>query len=179
MVSELGWVDWDLRCSPGWWAATVATYCPCRMVEHLNSKSTQPNCETTRITLYKQFHKSLINIAPNCSRTKDFRLEIGDTAVGPWKEIAEDQLPKASYVNELNDFDGYDTVPIKEIYFDKPNKGRFLQFRCITFYDSNCGLQYIGISDKAVAPSKTNTTGERGKLGNPQVSSLLISNNQK
>ena len=154
----LGWADLDLRCSPGWWAATVATYCPSRMVEHLNSKSTQPNSKTTSITLYKQFHKSLINIAPNCSRTKDFRLEIGDTAVGPWEEIAEDQLPRASYN------DGYDTVPIKEIYFDKPNKGRFLQFRCITFYDSNCGLQYIGISDKAVAPSKTDTTGERDKL---------------
>ena len=49
---ESGWVDLDLRCSQGWWAAIVATYCPSRMVEHLKSKSTQPNSETTRITLY-------------------------------------------------------------------------------------------------------------------------------
>ena len=42
----------DLSCSLGWRAATVATYCPCRMVEHLKMRSTQPNCETTRITLY-------------------------------------------------------------------------------------------------------------------------------
>ena len=33
-------------------AATVATYCPSRMVEHLNSKSTQPRYSTTRVTLY-------------------------------------------------------------------------------------------------------------------------------
>ena len=52
VVSELGWVDLYLRCSLGWWAATVVTYCPSRMVEHLKMKSTQPNCETTRITLY-------------------------------------------------------------------------------------------------------------------------------
>ena len=51
VVSELGWVDLDLRCSLGWWAATVAIYCPSRMVEHLKMKLTQPNCETTRITL--------------------------------------------------------------------------------------------------------------------------------
>ena len=33
----LGWVDLDLGSSPGWWAATVATYCPSRMVEHPKS----------------------------------------------------------------------------------------------------------------------------------------------
>ena len=52
VVSELGRVDSDLRCSLGWWADTVATYCPSRIVEHLTSKSTQPNSENTRITLY-------------------------------------------------------------------------------------------------------------------------------
>ena len=29
-VSDLGWVDLDLGSSLGWWAATVATYCPSR-----------------------------------------------------------------------------------------------------------------------------------------------------
>ena len=38
-----GFVDLDLRSSPGWWAATVATYCPSRMVEHPKSKSTKPS----------------------------------------------------------------------------------------------------------------------------------------
>ena len=37
-----GFVDLDLWSSPGWWAATVATYCPSRMVEHPKSKSTKP-----------------------------------------------------------------------------------------------------------------------------------------
>ena len=39
----LGWVDFDLGSSPGWWAATVDTYCPSRMVEHSKSNSTQPS----------------------------------------------------------------------------------------------------------------------------------------
>ena len=42
LVADLGWVNLDLGSSPGWWAATVATYCPSRMVEHPKSKSTQP-----------------------------------------------------------------------------------------------------------------------------------------
>ena len=40
---QLGWVDLDLGSSPGWWAASVATYCPSRMVEHPKSNSTQPS----------------------------------------------------------------------------------------------------------------------------------------
>ena len=42
VVEYFGWVGLDLGSSPDWWAATVATYCPSRMVEHSKSKSTQP-----------------------------------------------------------------------------------------------------------------------------------------
>ena len=35
-------VDLDLGSSPGCWAATVATYCPSRMVELPKYKSTKP-----------------------------------------------------------------------------------------------------------------------------------------
>ena len=38
--------------SPGWWATSLATYCPGRMVEDPKSKSTQPRYSTTRVTLY-------------------------------------------------------------------------------------------------------------------------------
>ena len=51
----VGWVDSELGSSPDWWAATVATYCPSRMVEHPKSKSTLPNCRTRCPTLYKTF----------------------------------------------------------------------------------------------------------------------------
>ena len=34
----VGWVDYELGSSPSWWAATVATYCQSRMVEHPKSK---------------------------------------------------------------------------------------------------------------------------------------------
>ena len=55
VVWQLGWVDLDLDNSPGWMAAFVATYCQSRMVEHLKSEPTQPNCQTTRDTLYMFF----------------------------------------------------------------------------------------------------------------------------
>ena len=42
LLANLGWVDLDLESSPSWWAGTVASYCPSRMVEHPKSKSTQP-----------------------------------------------------------------------------------------------------------------------------------------
>ena len=42
LLANLGWVDLDLGSSPGWWAGTVASYCPSRMVEHPKPKSTQP-----------------------------------------------------------------------------------------------------------------------------------------
>ena len=51
VLVDLGWVDLDLGSSTGWWAATVATYCPSRMVEHSKFKSTQPSCQTTSPTL--------------------------------------------------------------------------------------------------------------------------------
>ena len=52
VLEDLGWADLDLGSSPGWWAATVATYCPSRVVEHPKSKSTKPRYSTTRVTLY-------------------------------------------------------------------------------------------------------------------------------
>ena len=39
-VSDLGWVDLEFGSSLGWWAGTIVTYCPSRMVEHLKYKST-------------------------------------------------------------------------------------------------------------------------------------------
>ena len=48
----LGYVDLDFGCSLGWCAATIATYCPSRMMEHLIPISTQPRSETFWVTLY-------------------------------------------------------------------------------------------------------------------------------
>ena len=67
LLGNLGWVDFDLGSSPGWWAATVASYCPSRMVEHPKSKSTQPRSETTSVTLYRVS----IQIAPRCCLHQD------------------------------------------------------------------------------------------------------------
>ena len=52
VVVHLGWVYSDLGSSPGWRAATVATYCLGRVVEHPKSKSTKPRCTTTWDALY-------------------------------------------------------------------------------------------------------------------------------
>ena len=43
VLVDLGRVDLDLGSSPGWWADTVATYCPSRVVEHPKSNSTKPS----------------------------------------------------------------------------------------------------------------------------------------
>ena len=51
LLADLGWVDLDLGSSPGWWAATVAIYCPGRMMEHSKSKSTQPRSASRCPTL--------------------------------------------------------------------------------------------------------------------------------
>ena len=40
VVVHLGWGDLDLVSSLGWWAATVATYCPCRLLEYRKPKTT-------------------------------------------------------------------------------------------------------------------------------------------
>ena len=50
LLANLGWVDFDLGCSPGWLAATVATYCPSG--ELPKSKSTQPRFASRCVTLY-------------------------------------------------------------------------------------------------------------------------------
>ena len=55
VVVHLGWVDSDLGSSLGWRAATVATYCPGRVVEHPKCRSTQPRCMTTWDALYSIF----------------------------------------------------------------------------------------------------------------------------
>ena len=41
LLANLDWVDFDLGCSPGWWAATVATYCQSRPGE-LNQIKVNP-----------------------------------------------------------------------------------------------------------------------------------------
>ena len=43
---DMDLVDLDLGICSGWWAATVAAYCPSRMMELPKSKSTQPNVQT-------------------------------------------------------------------------------------------------------------------------------------
>ena len=61
LLANLGWVDLDLGSFPGWWATTVATYCPSRMVEHPKSKSTQPRFASRWVTLYSGCNPSLGN----------------------------------------------------------------------------------------------------------------------
>ena len=57
VLVDLRWVDLDLASSPCWWAATVATYCPSRVVEHPESKLTKPSLRGhgTPCTYYRRF----------------------------------------------------------------------------------------------------------------------------
>ena len=56
LVADLGWIDLDLGSSLGWWAATAATYCPGRVVEHHKCKSTQPRPDETPCTSESMGH---------------------------------------------------------------------------------------------------------------------------
>ena len=51
LLADLGWVDYDFGSSPGWWAATAATYCRSKMVQHPKSKSTQPRSASRCVIL--------------------------------------------------------------------------------------------------------------------------------
>ena len=52
VVWQLGWVDSDLRCSTILLWQLVTTIAAIQPGESCKSKSTQPNCQTTRDTLY-------------------------------------------------------------------------------------------------------------------------------
>ena len=79
--------------------------------------------------------------------SKNFAVEIGDTAQGPWTKIAEGQLS-----NPDKD------PPLKKISLEKPATGRFVQYRCINGYDGYCGLQYIGLFHSSSEAATTVTT---------------------
>ena len=53
VLEDLGWVDLDLGIWGVWWAATVATYCLSRMVEHPKSKSAKPRFDTRWVIMYR------------------------------------------------------------------------------------------------------------------------------
>ena len=47
LVTELGWIDVDLRSSPGWQAAFLGKYCTAhRLSSTVKSKSTSPPAQT-------------------------------------------------------------------------------------------------------------------------------------
>ena len=48
----LGYGDLDFGSSLGWWAATIATYCPSSMMEHLIPISTQPRSDSFWVSMY-------------------------------------------------------------------------------------------------------------------------------
>ena len=86
---RLGWVDLDLGSSPGWWAATVVTYCPSRMVEHPKSKSTQPSrrppespCTTMRQNTWGKRWSLVTSILPHSGRaTRAAPIELQEAGI--------------------------------------------------------------------------------------------------
>ena len=81
--------------SGSWWAATVATYCPGRMAEHSNSKSTGGFAQvewspcsltTNRFSAYK-YCTSKWNSYPNYQNINfDFPPSAGGNTCGDWSE---------------------------------------------------------------------------------------------
>ena len=69
-----------------------------------------------------------------CRGTKGYIIEIGDTADGPWTEVAEGELPKP--VTRIADMT---TLPLS-----KPQTARFVRIRCVSWWIRGCLLMYIG-----------------------------------
>ena len=67
------------------------------------------------------------------SGSKDYVVEVGDSAVGPWTKIAEGQMEASK------------PFPRIEITLGRPHSGRFVQYRCVTWWSNYCGLQFIGV----------------------------------
>ena len=67
------------------------------------------------------------------SGSKDYVIEVGDSAVGPWTKIAEGQMEASK------------PFPLIEITLGHPHSGRFVQYRCVTWWSNYCGLQFIEV----------------------------------
>ena len=67
------------------------------------------------------------------SGSKDYVVEVGDSAVGPWTKIAEGQMEASK------------PFPRIEITLGHPHSGRFVQYRCVTWWSNYCGLQFIRV----------------------------------
>ena len=70
LLTDLGWVDFDLGCSTARWAVLQLLCCPSKTVEHPKSKSTQPRSARRWVTLY--------------SATRSFPTKL-DTYLAWWK----------------------------------------------------------------------------------------------
>ena len=67
--------------------------------------------------------------------TKGYIIEIGNTADGPWTKVAEGEFPKPAHYSS----EGMTTLPLS-----KPQRARFVNFRCTSWWDHGCLLGYIG-----------------------------------
>ena len=72
----------------------------------------------------------------NCRGTKGYIIEIGDTADGPWTEVAEGELPEP--VNNV-------PVDMTTLPLNKPQTARFVNFRCVSWWNKGCLLGYIRV----------------------------------
>ena len=68
--------------------------------------------------------------------TKSYIIEIGNTADGPWTKVAEGEFPKPVH-NVRADIT---TLPLSI-----PHTARYVNFRCISWWDRGCLLGYIGV----------------------------------
>ena len=78
---SLSFEDEDLRSSPSWWAATVATYCPSRPGELLKSSSSKPSERSAApLCMY---------VVATCSPRELFMMTIHEPRVNTWDHTAK------------------------------------------------------------------------------------------
>ena len=77
---------------------------------------------------------------------KDFRVMVGDTNTGPWKEFASGTFedPQSYRPNRM--------VPMVVARRSTPMPGQFVKFECLSWYPgkNGCALQYIGVAQDLI-----------------------------
>ena len=74
--------------------------------------------------------------------TKDFIVSIGDTSLGPWREIANGTFPDLR-----PDVGTWSPVKVNltVVKVEPPSEGRFVKYECTSMYGDACALHYVGL----------------------------------
>ena len=90
---------------------------------------------------------------PNFRGSKDFDVSMGESAVGPWTTIASGTFPDPRPAGKKGDVVEKTVIRIKEEFI-----GRYVRYKCTSWYGEACALQYIEVIEGNITTSDVATT---------------------